>query len=121
MYLQFAILVTHTTLVQRFEFVFFLSRFTPTEVIEFFRRMTKEAVTFRQQNNVKRNDFLQMLIDLKEKAEDMNNSKDKSIPWYKSKYALPRGQTRICGSARYQHLDRYCFYLPLAYNISQAY
>jgi hypothetical protein len=83
--------------------------------------MTREAVTFRQQNNVKRNDFLQMLIHLKEKAEDMNNSKDKSIPWHKSKYVLPRRQTRLCGSACYQHLDRYCFYLPLAYYISQAY
>jgi hypothetical protein len=61
-------------------------RFTPTEVIDFFRRMTKEAVTYREQNNVKRNDFLQLLIHLKEKAEDLNNSKDKSIPWYKSKY-----------------------------------
>jgi hypothetical protein len=63
-----------------------LSRFTPTEVIDFFRRMTKEAVTYREENNVKRNDFLQLLIQLKEKAEDTNNSKDKSIPWYKSEY-----------------------------------
>jgi len=61
-------------------------RFTPTEVIDFFRRMTKEAVTYREKNNVKRNDFLQLLIHLKQKAEDLNNSKDKSIPWYKSKY-----------------------------------
>jgi hypothetical protein len=48
--------------------------------------MTKEAVTYRQEKNVKRNDFLQLLIQLKEKAEDVNNSKDKSVPWYKSKY-----------------------------------
>jgi len=61
-------------------------RFTPTEVIDFFRRMTKEAVTYREQNSVMRNDFLQLLINLKQKAEDVNNSKDKSIPWYKSKY-----------------------------------
>jgi len=65
----------------------FLSRFTPQEVSNFFRRFTKEAVTYRQENNVKRNDFLQMLIQLKEKAEDFN-SKDKSIPWYKSKCHL---------------------------------
>jgi hypothetical protein len=64
----------------------FLSRFTPSEVIDFFRRMTKEVMTYRQENNVKRNDFLQLLIQLKEKAEDANNSKDKSIPWHKSKY-----------------------------------
>jgi hypothetical protein len=50
--------------------------------------MTKEAMTFRQQNNVKRNDFLQLLIQLKEKAEGVNNSKDKSVPWHKSKYNL---------------------------------
>jgi hypothetical protein len=50
--------------------------------------MTKETVTYREQNNVKRNDFLQLLIQLKEKAEDVNNSKDKSIPWYKSKYHM---------------------------------
>jgi hypothetical protein len=48
--------------------------------------MTKEATTYREQNNVKRNDFLQLLIQLKQKAEDMNNSKNKSIPWYKSKH-----------------------------------
>lgn len=65
-----------------------LSRFTPIEVIDFFRRMTKETVTYRQENNVKRNDFLQLLIQLKEKAESVNNSKDKSIPWHKSKYNL---------------------------------
>jgi hypothetical protein len=55
-------------------------------VIDFFRRMTKEAVMYRQKNNIKRNDFLQLLIHLKDKAEDVNNSKDKSVPWYKSKY-----------------------------------
>jgi hypothetical protein len=65
-----------------------LPRFTPKEVIDFFRRMTKETVTYRQQNNVKRNDFLQLLIELKEKTQDLNNSKDKSIPWHKSKYNL---------------------------------
>ncbi|PNF20800.1 hypothetical protein B7P43_G13835 [Cryptotermes secundus] len=58
-------------------------KFTPTEVIDFFRRMTKETVTYRLENNVKRNDFLQLLIQLKEKAENLNNSKDKSIPWHK--------------------------------------
>lgn len=58
-------------------------KFTPTEVIDFFRRMTKETVVYRQQNNLKRNDYLQMLIQIKEKYEETNNSKDKSIPWYK--------------------------------------
>jgi hypothetical protein len=48
--------------------------------------MTKEAVTYRQENKVKRNDFLQLLIQLKENAKDLNNSKDNSIPWHKSKY-----------------------------------
>lgn len=52
-------------------------------MIDFFRRMTKEAVAHRQQYNVKRDDFLQLLIELKEKA--MNISKDKSIPWHRSK------------------------------------
>jgi hypothetical protein len=65
---------------------FFLLRFTPTEVIDFFRRMTKEAVTYREQNNLQRNDFLQMLIQLKQKAENVNNSSVKRIPWYKSKH-----------------------------------
>jgi hypothetical protein len=50
--------------------------------------MTKEAVTYRQQNNVKRNDFLELLIQLKKQAEDVNNSKDISVPWYKSEYDL---------------------------------
>jgi hypothetical protein len=48
-------------------------------------------VTFRKQNNVERNDFLQLLIQLKDKASDVNNSKDKSIPWFKSKYHVGRG------------------------------
>ncbi|KAJ9581664.1 hypothetical protein L9F63_023158, partial [Diploptera punctata] len=58
-------------------------KFTPTEVIEFFRRTIKETVDYRKNNNVVRNDYLQLLIQLQDKAQDANKSDDKSIPWYK--------------------------------------
>lgn len=58
-------------------------KFTPTEVIDFFRRMTKETVDYRVNHNIVRNDYLQLLIQLKQKAADVNKSKDCSIPWYK--------------------------------------
>ncbi|XP_069687375.1 cytochrome P450 9e2-like [Periplaneta americana] len=58
-------------------------KFAPTEVTNFFRRMTKETAVYRKENNIKRNDYLQMLIQIMEKYEDTNNSEDKSISWYK--------------------------------------
>jgi cytochrome P450 family 6 len=48
--------------------------------------MVEETVEYREKNNVKRNDFLQMLIQLKnkgllddeEKTEDQNNETNKN-------------------------------------------
>ena len=57
-----------------------------TDVSKYFRNMVKETVEYREKNNVKRNDFLQLLIQLKnkgllddeEKTEDQNNETDKN-------------------------------------------
>ncbi|PSN38875.1 Cytochrome P450 6k1 [Blattella germanica] len=38
------------------------------EVSKYFRKMVKETVEYREKNNVKRNDFLQLLIQLKNKG-----------------------------------------------------
>lgn len=39
----------------------------PDDVSEFFMRIVRETVEYREQNNIKRNDFMDMLIDLKNK------------------------------------------------------
>jgi cytochrome P450 family 6 len=39
-----------------------------SDVSKYFLKMVKETVEYRQMNNVKRNDFLQLLIQLKEKG-----------------------------------------------------
>ncbi|KAJ8881839.1 hypothetical protein PR048_018325 [Dryococelus australis] len=50
---------------------------TKKEVTKFFQRVMKEAVVFRQKNNVRKNDFLQLLISLKEKSQGK-----KVVNWY---------------------------------------
>jgi len=52
-----------------------------SDVSKYFRNMVQETVEYREKNNVKGNDFLQLLIQLKnkgllddeEKTEDQNN------------------------------------------------
>jgi cytochrome P450 family 6 len=39
---------------------------TPRNVSTFFRKVVKETIEFREKNDEKRNDFLQLLIALKE-------------------------------------------------------
>ncbi|XP_058979707.1 cytochrome P450 6a9-like [Musca domestica] len=39
----------------------------PEDVIQFFLRIVRETVEYREKNNVRRNDFMDMLIDLKNK------------------------------------------------------
>jgi cytochrome P450 family 6 len=54
-----------------------------SQVSKYFRNMVQETVEYREKNNVKRNDFLQLLIQLKnkgllddkEKTEDQNKTK----------------------------------------------
>lgn len=46
---------------------FGLGIFTP-QVTEFFRRVVRETVEYREKNNVRREDFLQILIELKNSA-----------------------------------------------------
>jgi len=57
-----------------------------SQVSKYFRNMVQETVEYREKNNVKRNDFLQLLIQLKtkgllddeEKTEDQNNETNKN-------------------------------------------
>jgi cytochrome P450 family 6 len=42
---------------------------TPRGVSAFFRKVVKETIEFRMKNNVKRDDFMQLLIDLKEQKQ----------------------------------------------------
>lgn len=44
------------------------------EISEFFMRAVKDTVEFRQKNHIKRNDFLDMLIEMKEKRDDLLKS-----------------------------------------------
>lgn len=49
---------------------FFNTNFFDNDTIEFYRRIVKETVEHRKLNGVRRNDFLQLLIDLQSNAED---------------------------------------------------
>ncbi|XP_067009335.2 probable cytochrome P450 6a14 [Anabrus simplex] len=53
--------------------------FITKDVTDFFLKAVKETVTYREENNIRRNDFLQLLIDLKNKGHlDGDNELDKS-------------------------------------------
>jgi cytochrome P450 family 6 len=57
-----------------------------SDVSKYFRNVVQETVEYREKNNVKRNDFLQLLIKLKNKGllddeleiEDQNNETNKN-------------------------------------------
>jgi cytochrome P450 family 6 len=49
--------------------IFFKLPLTAKSVSAFFRKVVRETVEFREKNTVKRNDFLQLLIDLKEQKQ----------------------------------------------------
>jgi cytochrome P450 family 6 len=57
-----------------------------SDISKFFRNMVQETVEYREKNNVKRNDFLQLLIQLKnkvlledeQKTEIQNNETNKN-------------------------------------------
>jgi cytochrome P450 family 6 len=65
-----------------------------SEVSKYFRNMVQETVEYREKNNVKRNDFLQLLINLKNKGllddeletEDQNNETNKNTETNKGTY-----------------------------------
>jgi cytochrome P450 family 6 len=53
----------------------------PRDVTHYFRKMVKETVEYRENNNVTRNDFMQLLIQIKNKGEcvaekQMNGTKE---------------------------------------------
>jgi cytochrome P450 family 6 len=66
-----------------------------SNVSKYFRNMVKETVEYREKNNVKRNDFLQLLIQLKnedilddeEKTEDQNNETNKKTETAEGTYS----------------------------------
>ena len=64
-------------------------RFVPKNVEDFFRRLVQEVVTYREKNNVVRADYLQYLINLKNKASgrETANGHD-SVPQKDGKYGL---------------------------------
>lgn len=47
---------------------------------EFFINAVKETMDFRKANNVERNDFMQLLIELKEKGKILDVDKDEREP-----------------------------------------
>jgi len=49
-------------------------KMTAEAVEKFFMRIVKETVAFREQNNIRRNDFMDQLIDLKNKPLMMSES-----------------------------------------------
>jgi cytochrome P450 family 6 len=76
-----------------------ISPFDP-DVSKYFRNMVQETVEYREKYNVKRNDFLQLLIQLKnkdllddeQKTEDQNNETNKNSETaegtYNTKYIM---------------------------------
>lgn len=44
----------------------------PKQVENYFLRIVKQNIDYRESNNVKRNDFMQLLIDLKSNSEELN-------------------------------------------------
>jgi cytochrome P450 family 6 len=51
----------------------FRAKLVPPEVTTFFMNAVRETIAFRETNNVKRNDFMDLMIDMKN-SEDPNNS-----------------------------------------------
>lgn len=43
-------------------------RILPKDLSDFFLGLVRETIDFREKNNVKRNDFMQLLIQLKNKG-----------------------------------------------------
>ncbi|XP_069672361.1 cytochrome P450 6k1-like isoform X2 [Periplaneta americana] len=58
--------------------VFLKVPFFPKEITKFFTRIVKETVEYREKNDVKRNDFMQLLIQLKNtgNVDDKNQNKE---------------------------------------------
>lgn len=51
-------------------------QFIPKQVTKYFMDLTKETIAYRGTNNIKRNDFLQLLLTLKENEETGENVND---------------------------------------------
>ncbi|XP_069687378.1 cytochrome P450 6j1-like [Periplaneta americana] len=62
---------------------FFGLRIIPSKVADFFRQKTKESMAYRQQNNIRRNDYLQYLLQVKKSIAAENDLNNTATPWYK--------------------------------------
>nr|CAD7204547.1 unnamed protein product [Timema douglasi] len=56
------------------------------EVTEFFRKMTADATSYRRKEMLRKNDFLELLIQLKEKHEEQNKLENNR--WFESELWL---------------------------------
>jgi cytochrome P450 family 6 len=48
----------------------------PRDVSSYFQKMVKETVEYREKNNVERNDFMQLMIQLKNKTLSIAEEED---------------------------------------------
>lgn len=53
-------------------------KFVSDRLADFFRKMVKDAMEYRDKNNITRNDFIQLLMQLKKKGELEADTADKS-------------------------------------------
>ncbi|KAJ8913635.1 hypothetical protein NQ315_007352 [Exocentrus adspersus] len=51
---------------------------TPKDTSDFFRKVVKDTITYRQKNNVTRNDFLQLLLELMDKKDAVKNGNNEA-------------------------------------------
>lgn len=58
----------------------------PTYISSFFFDVVKKTVNYREKNNYSRNDFLQLLIDIKNNKGDTTESKGKKVIFVRTDY-----------------------------------
>ena len=52
------------------------TKFPPKDVSKYFMKMVKDTVEYREKNDVKRNDFMQLLIQMKNKTLSVAEEED---------------------------------------------
>nr|CAD7440016.1 unnamed protein product [Timema bartmani] len=82
-------------------------RVFPKDVSDYFRLMVRDTVEYREENSVERNDFMQLLIDLKNHGMvegDETKKTSKSSENGKWMSPAPVGTTILCSSGETPHL-----------------